>query len=262
MGSSKIQGELWNHAPSDWAYVQEPQHNPLFEAMLDAAAVGEATRFLDVGCGGGGASVLAAKRGAKISGLDAAAGLVALAHERTPYGDFRVGDMEELPFADAAFDIAFAANCIQYATDHGAALREFKRVCAPGGRVIAGLLGPPEHVAFRLILDAIRALLPVPPSGAVPYELSIPGALEGLFEAAGLPVLTTGEVDCPFTYPNFDTFWRGNAAAGPFQAAIGAAGADQVMAAARAATEAFLGEDGAIQIGPNVFKYVVAQVIG
>ena len=47
--------------------------------MLNAAGVEESTRFLDVGCGGGGASVLAAERGAQISGLDAAEGLLYLA---------------------------------------------------------------------------------------------------------------------------------------------------------------------------------------
>jgi hypothetical protein len=39
-------------------------------------------------------------RGALVSGIDAAEGLVAIARERVPDGDFRVGDIESLPFGN------------------------------------------------------------------------------------------------------------------------------------------------------------------
>jgi hypothetical protein len=61
------------------------------------------------------------------------------------------------------------------------------------------LFGPPEKVAFSAIQKAVRDTLPEPPSGAGPYELSAPGKLEGLFTKAGLNVLKSGEVDCPFS---------------------------------------------------------------
>ena len=100
MGSARVQGELWGRAPEDWAGMQEAQHAPLFEAMLDAAGVGDGVRFFDAGCGGGGASVLADGRGAAVSGLDASAPLIDVARDRVSGGDFRVGDLEALPFAD------------------------------------------------------------------------------------------------------------------------------------------------------------------
>lgn len=81
MGSAATQGDLWGQAPSDWTFFQEPKHNPLFEAMLNAANVGVGTRIFDAGCGGG-VSVLAAQRGAQVSGLDAAEGLIEIARER------------------------------------------------------------------------------------------------------------------------------------------------------------------------------------
>ena len=115
MGTAKIQGELWGVAPQEWAEIQEPLHTPLFAAMLNATAVGPGTRMLDVGCGGGAASLLAAEQGAQVSGLDAAAGLLAFARQRVPAGDFRVGDMESLPFADNGFDVVFAASSVQFA---------------------------------------------------------------------------------------------------------------------------------------------------
>src|SRR5947208_11011986 len=104
MGSATVQGPLWGRAAHDWAELQEPMALPLWEAMLDAAAVGPGTRLLDAGCGAGGASVLAAGWGAQVNGLDAAPALVAIARERVPDGDFRVGDLEALPYADDTFD--------------------------------------------------------------------------------------------------------------------------------------------------------------
>ena len=148
MGTSKIQGELWGEAPRGWVEIQEPMHMPLWEAMLNATEVGSVTHFLDAGCGGGGASVLAAERGAHVSGLDAAGGLIKFARERVSNGDFRVGDIESLPFEDDAFDVVFAANSVQYLGDRIAALRELGRVCKPEGRIVAGLFGPPEKVVF------------------------------------------------------------------------------------------------------------------
>ncbi len=122
MGTFEIQGELWGKEARDWAEMQEPLHRPLWEAMLNAVEVGPGTRILDAGCGGAGASVLAAERGAQVSRLDAAEGLITIARERVPNGDFRVGNIESLPFDDGAFEAVFAANSLQYAQDRVAAM--------------------------------------------------------------------------------------------------------------------------------------------
>jgi SAM-dependent methyltransferase len=229
--------------------------------MLDQALVSSGTRFLDVGSGGGGASVLAAERGALVSGIDAAEGLVAFTRERVPNGDFRVGDIEHLSFEDDSFDAVFAANSIQYTANRVATLREFGRVCTPGGRIVVGLFGPPEKVEFRVIQEAVRDdALPEPPPGKGPYELSVPGKLEGLLEEAGLRVLETGEVDCPFSYPDMETYWQAQVSAGPFQRAARAIGMEKLRLAAQEAIKAYQLDDGSILIQPNIFKYVVATV--
>src|SRR5437764_5955317 len=79
MGSAAVQGQLWGRAAHDWAELQEPTALPLWAAMLDAAAVGPGVHVLDAGCGAGGASTLAAHRGAQVNGLDAAEALLAIA---------------------------------------------------------------------------------------------------------------------------------------------------------------------------------------
>jgi SAM-dependent methyltransferase len=260
MNSMQKQGELWGQAPSDWAFLQEPKHNPLFEAMLSAANVGKATQMLDAGCGGGGASVLAAERGAQVSGLDAAEGLINLARERVPSGDFRVGDIQDLPYEDESFDVVIAPNSIQYAEDHVAALRELGRVCKSDGRIVVGLFAEAEQVEYRHIFKVMVATLPEAPKGGGPFTLSAPGVLEGLVEKAGLTILETKQVNCPFAYPDFETFWRGKAAAGPTQSIIRIVGVEKLKSALRQAVGPYLTQDGRIEISPNYFKYIVAAL--
>ncbi len=108
MEAALVQGQLWGTASLDGAELQEPMATPLWDTMLDAAA-GPGTRFLDAGCGAGGACVLAARRVAQVNGLDASAALLAIARQRVPDGDFRTGDLEALPFASGVFDAVIAA---------------------------------------------------------------------------------------------------------------------------------------------------------
>lgn len=260
MGTAGIQGELWGRSPEGWATVQEATSRPLWEAMLDGADVRAGPRVLDAGCGAGGASLLMARRGAHVSGLDAAERLIEFARSRLPDSTFQVGDIEFLPHDDDAFDVVFAANSLQYAADTVATLRGFARVCRPGGRVVAGLFGPPEQVEFDGILRAVRDAMPDRPEGEDPFALSMPGVLEERFEAAGLQVEGEGFANCPFRYDDFETFWWASVSAGPWQKALEVAGQDRLMASVREAVEAFTLEDGRIEIEPNVFRFVVATV--
>ncbi len=97
MGSATIQGELWSSVAQGWSELIEPQHEQIFEMVLTAVNVGEGTHMLDAGCGAGGLSVLAAERGAVVSGLDAAEKLLEIAQKRVPTADFRLGELEALP---------------------------------------------------------------------------------------------------------------------------------------------------------------------
>jgi SAM-dependent methyltransferase len=257
MGSAENQGDLWGRAPRDWAELQELQHRPLWEVMLNEGNVGSDTRLFDAGCGGGGASVLAAQRGASVSGLDAASTLIQIAKERVPDGDFRVGDIQELPFDDQTFDAVIAASSLQYSEDRVATLREMKRVSTRGGRVVVGLWNVSNKVQYRVVFEAVRNTLAVQPPGKGPFELSGVGILEDLLKQADMNVISTGEADCPFDYPNFETFWRANVSAGPIQAAIQSVSEEKLEEAVRNAVRPYQAKDGSIHL-ENSFRYVVA----
>lgn len=260
MGSAQVQGALWGAAPEDWAELQEPTGESLFEATFDALGVGNGTRLLDVGCGSGFALTLAAKRGATISGFDASEGLLGITRSRLPDADIRQGDLETLPYADNTFDTVTAFNSVQYATDPVRGLREIKRVADPGARVAVATWGNPDRCEQRMIIAAVGALLSPPPAPGAggPFAMAAPGALEALVESAGLNAERTFEVAGPWVYPDIATARRANLSAGPIRTVINKVGLDAVDAALVPALDQFVQSDGSVRI-ENVFKVVTAR---
>jgi SAM-dependent methyltransferase len=203
--AAEVQRRLWGTDPQAWADLAESHNQPLFEAVLDAAGVGRGTRVLDVGCGSGLALTLAAQRGAVPSGLDVSPGLLGIARDRLPGADLREGDMEFLPFGDAAFDAVLGVNAFQFAGDPRQALREAARVARPDGRVVASLFAAPERSQGTVIHEAMSALIP-PEQAAdhAPYALSAPGNLEAAMTDAGLRFAGQGEVMCHWRYASME----------------------------------------------------------
>jgi SAM-dependent methyltransferase len=99
-------------------------------------------RFLDVGCGTGDRSMLACKHyGVKeFVGLDHSSASLAIAREHAKeegFDRFRgvEGNVLELPFPDASFDIAVSWGVLHHTSDAYRGFRELVRVCRPGGFV-------------------------------------------------------------------------------------------------------------------------------
>jgi SAM-dependent methyltransferase len=257
MGSSEVQGKLWGAAAQNWAELFEPTSRPIWVAMLDSAEVNQETYLVDLGCGGGGSSVLATERGARVAGLDAAEALVDIARERVPDGDFRVGDLEELPYDDNNFDVAFASMSIMFTTNPSIALGEMKRVTVSGGCVTVGIWGKPEDCEYRHILKAVADTLPSPPPGEGPFSLSEKGLLEGMMESAGLKVFDSGEVDTPFRFADFEIMWRVVSSAGPIQSAKQVVSEQELKAVIIRAAKPFQSDTGKILLN-NRLRYITA----
>jgi SAM-dependent methyltransferase len=250
------QGRLWGAAAQDWAERQERMALPLWEAMLDAAAVGPGTRVLDAGCGAGGASVRAARRGAHVNGLDAAEALLAIARRRLPEGDFRTADLAALPYPSGTFDAILVADVLPSVADPVAVLRELRRVCDWQGHLVVATWGLPEECDQWAIEAAVRTLVPVPPD-VNRFALSGAGTLEGLLAQAGLAVIGDGIVACSSEYPDGETLWQAQAAAGPLQAAWRVVGAELLKAAVLRAVAPYHTSAGGVRL-QNHFRYVVA----
>ena len=231
MRTAQVQGELWGARAQDWAEIGEGVSRPLYEVVLRKIEVSPATTVLDMGCGAGAFCALAARCDAKVSGLDAAASLLAIAQQQVAHGDFRVGEIEDLPYADNSFDVVTAFNSIQYAATPLNALKEARRVACPGANVVVATWGKREDSEAAALLATIGLLLPPPPPGTPgPFALSAEGALEALAREAGLTPTHVEDVACPFVYPDQETALRGLLSAGPATRAIQAVGEDRVRA--------------------------------
>ncbi|QUX27432.1 class I SAM-dependent methyltransferase [Nocardiopsis akebiae] len=119
------------------AYYERP-------AMLALAGDVTGRRILDAGCGAGPLSAALRDRGADVTGIDASAGMLALARRRLgDDADLRLADLSDpLPFGDGAFDDVVASLVLHYLEDWGPTLAEFRRVLRPGGRLIASVQHP------------------------------------------------------------------------------------------------------------------------
>ena len=93
--------------------------------------VGESTRLLDVGCGAGRFCRIARDRGARVAGLDATREFIDIARERTPDGEFEVGEMEDLPWQDDSFDVVTGFNSFFLADDMIGRVARGETGCAP-----------------------------------------------------------------------------------------------------------------------------------
>jgi SAM-dependent methyltransferase len=258
MGTSQLQGGLWGARARDYAEMVEGMQRPLYEKIFAEAGVGAGTKLLDVGCGPGLAAQLASGLGAQVAGLDAAEASVAIARERTPEGDFRLGEMEDLPWPDNAFDVVTGFNAFQYAASVVSALREARRAARPGGRVAMAVWGRAEDCEIVATVAALGKLLPPPPAGAPgPFALSAPGRVEGLLKEAGLAPLSSGEVDCVFSFPDLETAVRAHMSAGPAAMAARQAGVEAVRQAIAESLAAFRTSDGGYR-QRNRFRYVIA----
>jgi SAM-dependent methyltransferase len=91
-------------------------------------------RILDAGCGSGRNMVELARRGT-VTGVELSAPSVEKARARG-CGEVIEGSVLEMPFADASFDLAVSLDVIEHLEDDLGALRELRRVIAPGGALL------------------------------------------------------------------------------------------------------------------------------
>jgi SAM-dependent methyltransferase len=131
-------------------------------------------RILDLSTGTGWTSRVVARRGAIVTGVDIAGGLLEAARatavaETLPI-DYRLADAESLPFADGEFDAVVSTFGIMFASRPEAAASELARVCRKGGR-IALTTWLSESTLFQMF-EVMRRYMPPPPSPAPrsPFE--------------------------------------------------------------------------------------------
>lgn len=130
---------------------------PAARPVIDAAALRPGERVLDVACGTGVAARLAAERvgpTGTVAGVDPAPPMLAVARRTAPDITWHDGAAEDLPLTDASFDAVLCSLGFMFFTDRGRALREMRRVLAPGGRMVLSTPGPIPPL-FGAIAEAL-----------------------------------------------------------------------------------------------------------
>jgi len=143
---------------------------PPAAALVEFAGVAAGERVLDLACGTGVVAVTAARRDARVSGLDLSPVLLAEAQNNAAMAgvaiDFTEGDAEALPYADASFDVVLSQFGHMFAPRPEVVVAEMLRVLRPGGR-IAFSTWPPELMIGRMFA-LVAEFLPPPPGVAPP----------------------------------------------------------------------------------------------
>src|SRR5262249_17984921 len=109
------------------------------ESLCEAVDVRAGQTILDVACGNGAATLAAARRFGRVTGLDYVPALLARAEERARAERLGIafveGDAEALPFIDGQFDAAISTFGVMFTPDHRRAARELTRVVRRGGKI-------------------------------------------------------------------------------------------------------------------------------
>ena len=223
--------EGWGRAAADFAALSEPSNCREYVALHHRLGVDAGDRLLDVACGSGLALELARLRGAECAGIDASPRLVAVARDRSPGSDIRVGDMNALPWEAESFDVVTSFRGI-WGTTPGA-VGEIHRVLRPGGRVGITVWGHIKVSPGAWALAPLRlAAQEKVGNQAAMVSLGRPGAGEELLAARQFTAIERIEVPFALEFADPELYARAIASTGPAYEAIQHVGADAFRRAA------------------------------
>jgi SAM-dependent methyltransferase len=135
------------------AYVATmvPTLRPVSREVVRRAALQPRESVLDIGTGTGTAAALATGDGRRVMGLDAAPGMLEIARRDVPGVEFIQADFTDLPLEAGSIQVVLAVHALLFAVDRVAALREWRRVVAPGGRISLSVPGPGDVVPASVL---------------------------------------------------------------------------------------------------------------
>jgi SAM-dependent methyltransferase len=179
----------------------------MHELIVERLEPQPGVRWLDLACGTGAVAERAAQRGAEVTGLDLAPGLIETAEERARELElsieYVVGDAESLPFEDARFDVVSSCVGIMFTPDHEASARELARVTRPGGRIALANWTP--EGGLGQMFKVMAPYQPAPPPSS-PFDWGKPERVRELLGDAF--ELELEEHVSTLRLPSGDAYWE------------------------------------------------------
>ena len=174
---------------------------PAAVEFVDRVGIEPGTSLLDVACGSGQLGLIAARRGAAVTGIDIATNSILAARGRAAAegldARFDEGDAEALPYADASFDVVASIYGAMFGPRPELVAAELLRVCRAGGRIAManwtaeGFIGK----MFRAVAQFIA-----PPGMPAPVLWGNENVVRERF-GRGVSDLKLTRVNCRFDYP-------------------------------------------------------------
>ncbi|CAL9673369.1 2-methoxy-6-polyprenyl-1,4-benzoquinol methylase, mitochondrial [Streptomyces sp. enrichment culture] len=198
--ANTAQAEAWNgYEGAQWARSQErwdAVNDGFNQPLLDAAAISETDTILDVGCGAGRTTRLAARRAARgrALGLDLSGPMLGKAQESAVREGvanvaFVQGDAQVHPLDAEAFDAVISRYGMTFFTDPVAAFANLHRALRPGGRLAFICAAEAEANEWLAALASLKDILPLggfgKAGGPGMFSLTDPDRIRDLLTAGG-----------------------------------------------------------------------------
>jgi SAM-dependent methyltransferase len=207
------QAEAWN----GWEGVHWARNRARYNAIVGAfnddlfriAAIAPGDHVLDVGCGTGHVTLLAARRADRghVVGVDLSAPMLERARadaaaQRVANVRFEQADAQVHPFADAGFDVAISRGGVMFFEDAVAAFGNIRRGLRPGGRLaFLGPQGGGPDSDYARATAALKPLMRAPsPASRGMGSLVDPARIREVLEAAGFDGIRVEPVTAPMDY--------------------------------------------------------------
>ena len=200
--------------------------------LLERAGLQPNDRVLDVACGTGVVTRLAAQRvgeGGTVAGLDFSVDMLAVARALPPAPgpviDWREGNAMSLPFSSQAFHIVLCQQGLQFFSDGAKALREMHRVLVPDGRVAVSIWhGLSKNPYTAVLFNAIARHLSAGLAEEIrePFAFGEPDELRSLLVTSGFRGITIDDVALEMRVNSLQEFVLGHLSLFSFYAILAA----------------------------------------
>lgn len=262
---------LFDRMADDYDSVGVDFFQPIAQGLVDAVDPQPGERVLDVGCGRGAALLRLAERvapGGTAVGVDLSPRMVDHARETAAQAavevEVRVGDAMD-PDVVGPFDVVVSSAVLFFLPDPAGALRRWRSLLAPGGRIGVSTFGPYDERWRRTVDAALAAHAPADgrdarTTGAAGPFASDQGMEQLLGEAGFVDLRTEGTVVRPrFDDPAHWHRWSMSVGQRRFWEAVPAERFDEVRAAVYAAVDACRDDEGRIGFDQQV-RYTLGRV--